>query len=194
MNNKKLYENIITSVAKSVKTKINESYSNRSDSYTETIDTEGEKLTMVIGDPCYILDDDIYENCWGPKYENGIITDDNNIVGFVHGTAFGDGVYDSMSAETYDVDSGALGIFDLSYCKGITELRKNKHVKIVDVNDADSHTIKLSYEDGTFSFYIDNDPVEEIYTGEYDPYDEDGNEKETDYDNYWYDNDDGELY
>ena len=61
MNKKKLYENIITSIAKSVKTKINESYSSSSDSYSETIDTEGEKLTVVIGDPCYVLDDDIYD-------------------------------------------------------------------------------------------------------------------------------------
>lgn len=73
MNKKKLYENIITSIAKSVKTKINESYSSSSDSYSETIDTEGEKLTVVIGDPYYVLDKDIYENCWGPDYEDGMI-------------------------------------------------------------------------------------------------------------------------
>lgn len=193
MNSKKLYENIITSIAKSVKTKINESYSSSSDSYSETIDTEGEKLTMVIGDPCYILDDDIYENCWAPDYEDGIITDDNNIIGFVHGTAFGYGSYNSMSGKTYVDDAGALGIFDSSYCKDIEELRNDKNVTVIDVDDADSHTIKLSYEDGTFSFYIDNDNVEEIYTG--DSQEDDEYDEETDSDDYLYDeNDEEELY
>lgn len=42
MNSKKLYE----------------SYSSSLDSYYETIDTEGEKLTMVIGDP---KEDDEYD-------------------------------------------------------------------------------------------------------------------------------------
>lgn len=42
MNSKKLYE----------------SYSSSLDSYYETIDTEGEKLTMVIGDP---QEDDEYD-------------------------------------------------------------------------------------------------------------------------------------
>lgn len=193
MNKKKLYENIITSIAKSVKTKINESYSSSSDSYSETIDTEGEKLTVVIGDPCYVLDKDIYENCWGPDYEDGIITDDNNIIGFVHGTAFGDGSYDSMSGKTYGVDAGALGIFDSSYCKDLNELRNDDDVKVIDVDDADSHTIKLSYEDGTFTFYIDNDNVEEIYTG--DSQEDDEYDEETDSDDYFYDeNDDEDLY
>ena len=132
-----------------------------------------------------VLDEDIYENCWGPDYENGIITDDNNIIGFVHGTAFGDGSYDSMSGKTYGVDAGALGIFDSSYCKDLNELRNDDDVKVIDVDDADSHTIKLSYEDGTFTFYIDNDNVEEIYTG--DPQEDDEYDEETDSDDYFYD-------
>lgn len=183
MNNKKLYENIITSIAKAVKSKINESYSNTVDTYSETINTEGENLTLIIGDPC-ILDDDIYENCWGPNYEDDMITDDNNIIGFVHGTAFGDGSYESMSGKTYGVDAGALGIFDSSYCKDIDKLRNDADVKVIDVNDADSHTIKLSYDNGTFSFYIDNDNIEEIYTG--DPQEEDEYD-ESDDEDYWYD-------
>ena len=121
------------------------------------------------------------------------ITDDNNIIGFVHGTAFGDGSYDSMSGKTYGVDAGALGIFDSSYCKDINELRNDDDVKVIDVIDADSHTIKLSYEDGTFTFYIDNDNVEEIYTG--DPQEDDEYDEESDSDDYLYDeNDDEDLY
>ena len=94
---------------------------------------------------------------------------------------------------TYGVDAGALGIFDSSYCKDLNELRNDDDVKVIDVHDADSHTIKLSYEDGTFTFYIDNDNVEEIYTG--DPQEDDEYDEETDSDDYLYDeNDDEDLY
>ena len=66
-------------------------------------------------------------------------------------------------------------------------------VKHIDVLDADSHTIKLSYEDGTFTFYIDNDNVEEIYTG--DPQEDEEYDEESDSDDYLYDeNDDEDLY
>ena len=64
------------------------------------------KGSFYVGDPCYVLPDEIYHGIWGDKYnfEDGLIeTPEGNWL--VHGTAYGDGYYDG-----YPVDSGTLSV------------------------------------------------------------------------------------
>lgn len=169
MNNKQkkaLYESIMKSVAKSVKKSINEKYSQESGSYYTTM-TNVESL--VIGDPCYCLTDDIYNNVWGKaKYANGIIEKDDEIVGIVQSTGYGDGTYDSMTDQEYDVDSGALGIFDIAFCKPGIESEGSVQVIPVgedeDIEDEDNEIdVELDYSNSVITFKINQVTEEEIY-------------------------------
>ena len=160
---KALYESIMKSISKSVKKSINEKYTQTSGTYSVTLTNIS---SLVIGDPCYCLTDDIYDNVWGKtKYADGIIEKDDEIVGIVQGTGYGDGTYDSMTDQKYDVDSGTLGIFDIAFCKpGIESDESVRIISVGDNEDADNEIdIELDFSDNIMTFKINQVVEEEIY-------------------------------
>lgn len=164
MNNKQkkaLYESIIKSISKSVKKSINEKYTQTCGSYYVTL-TNVESL--VIGDPCYCLTEDIYDNVWGvKKYPDGILESDGEIVGIIQGTQYGDGSYESMTDQTYDVDSGTLGIFDIGYCKPEIELQQDESVQIFPADEDGEIDVELEFSEGLMTFKVNQVTIEEIY-------------------------------
>lgn len=172
MNNKQkkaLYESIMKSISKSVKKSINEKYTQTSGNYSAVL-TNVESI--VIGDPCYCLTEDIYDNVWGAKkYPDGILESDGEVVGIIQGTQYGDGSYDSMTNQTYDVDSGTLGIFDIGYCKPQIELEQDESVQVFPANPDGEIDIELEYSEGLMVFKVNQVTIEEIYLSD-DPEDE----------------------
>lgn len=67
-----------------------------------------------IGDICYVLDDDIYDNVFGGTgYKSGLYT---SALGqfLVNGTYAGDGSYPGTDGFSYAVDAGVIGIVSKS--------------------------------------------------------------------------------
>lgn len=67
---------------------------------------------FYIGDICYVLSDDIYDEVWGGAgYEDGIYEVPENGFKFaVAGTAYGDGCYTDNNYRQYGVDAGVIGL------------------------------------------------------------------------------------
>lgn len=67
---------------------------------------------FYIGDLCYALDDEIYNDVWGGAgYEDGIYTEPVTGLRFaVAGTAYGDGTYEDDYGREYDVDAGNIAL------------------------------------------------------------------------------------
>lgn len=69
-----------------------------------------------IGDSCYALPDFVYENIYGPKYEEGVY--EHNGLEFVIGyTAYGDGLYNSNDHHEFCVDAGNISIIPFELCE-----------------------------------------------------------------------------
>ena len=134
-------------------------------------ETVGEKITspsgkFYVGDPCYVLSDDIYYGIWDDKYnfEDGIIDCGNNLSFLVHGTAYGDGEYTGTNGFDYGVDSGTLGIVPIE----LVEKEDGLQFGTVET----SKTAWLDYNDGNFDITLDNQSFS-IETGDYEEDDED---------------------
>ena len=67
---------------------------------------------FYIGDLCYALNEDIYDEVWGGTgYKDGIHTDPASGFSFaVAGTAYGDGTYEDDSLREYGVDAGNIAL------------------------------------------------------------------------------------
>lgn len=83
------------------------------------------KTKFYIGDPCYALKDDIYDNVWGGAgYDDGVHTDPETGLQFaVVGTVIGDGCYAGKFLSPTDknyyefpVDAGAIAIIPVELC------------------------------------------------------------------------------
>lgn len=87
------------------------------------------KTKFYIGDPCYVLKEDIYDNVWGGNnYADGVYTDPDTGLQFaVVSTVIGDGYYagrffTSTSMGTrknyyeFPVDAGAIAIIPVELC------------------------------------------------------------------------------
>lgn len=118
-------------------------------------ETVGEKITSPsgkfwIGDPCYVLSDDIYYGIWDDKYnfEDGKIDVDDKLSFLVHGTAYGDGSYQGTNGAEYGVDSGTLAIIPMDL------VAKLDGVQFGSVEA--SNTAWLDYNNGTFDITLDN--------------------------------------
>ena len=70
------------------------------------------KKGFYIGDLCYALNDDIYDEVWGDAdYEDGIYEDPASGFSFaVAGTAYGDGTYTDDWLREYGVDAGNISL------------------------------------------------------------------------------------
>ena len=179
-NKKALYESMMKSISKIVKKQINEAYTR--DGHETYEMTVSDCSALVISDPCYVLQDDVYEyDFLTLDNANGVIGD---AIGLVHGTYYGDDEYDSESGMTYGVDAGTLGIYDAKYCK---PKYQSESVREIEVDPNEEHEVELEYDAGTFYFSIDGEVIEEIYTAP-----EEDEEDDEEYEDYYEDNDEYE--
>lgn len=84
------------------------------------------KTKFYLGDPCYALKDDIYDNVWGGNnYADGVHTDPDTGLQFaIIGTVIGDGYYpgrfltSTFTEDYYEfpVDAGAIAIIPVELC------------------------------------------------------------------------------
>lgn len=72
--------------------------------------------TYYIGDLCYVLGDDVYDNVYGEyDYQDGVYANsDTNEIFMVGGTAYGDGFYEGSDGNDFAVDAGIIGITPIS--------------------------------------------------------------------------------
>lgn len=164
-----------------------EVYSEQGEEQQLNEETVGEKITspsgkFYVGDPCYVLSDDIYYGIWDDKYnfEDGIIDCGNGLAFLVHGTAYGDGSYQGTNGTEYGVDSGTLAVIPMDL------VAKTDGVQFGTVET--SNTAWLDYNDGTFDITLDNGSFS-IITSEEEEEEEDGPWDPENYDNYEEDGD-----
>lgn len=123
--------------------------------YDETMLPAG---TYYIGDICYVLDDDTYEEM---EDIDGLCTNGEQIIGFFP-TAHGDGCYKDTKGRTYCVDAGNIGIVPIELCNP-----KYVHFGTVitipnefDFGSTDGHTIWLDdpvNSDNSFQISTDDE-------------------------------------
>lgn len=78
-------------------------------------DYEFEPGNYYVGDLCYYLDDDRWEQLLEvSKFEDGIYTLPDGRVFCWFGTAFGDGEYYDQKGRSYCVDSGTIGLIKVT--------------------------------------------------------------------------------
>ena len=121
---------------------------------------ESKSGKFYIGDPCYVLSDDIYFDIWEKKYnfEDGVIEVPDKGAFVVHGTAYGDGEYNDQYGNSYGVDSGTLAIIPI-------ELVGKEDGLILGAEFVGTKG-SLNYDvDGTFYFTVDDEKII-IETGE----------------------------
>ena len=132
------------------------------------------KNGFYIGDLCYALNKQIYDEVWGGNnYEDGQYTDPETKAEFAMvGTAYGDGEYESDVGAFFPVDAGIIGIADLSICDKDTSFGK--------VVPDYSGIVYIEYNDGTITVSWGDDANHKeinIYTSyEEDDYGEDEEE------------------
>lgn len=113
---------------------------------TNIISNEGQ---FYIGDPCYVLGDDLYYGTWDKIYgfEDGVINC-GEFSFIVHGTAYGDGEYSDEQGRIYGVDSGTIALVPIELCKDKSGLSDGTVIK-----GKEGH---LAYEDGKFYITVDH--------------------------------------
>lgn len=120
---------------------------------------------MYIGDLCYALSDEVYNNVWGGhNYEDGAYNTPDGMFAVV-GTAYGDGTYSSNIGFDFPVDAGIIGI-----CDGKLAVKDYEDLGIlVDaVGEAnisyDNGTISITYTTpGGHTEFVDIETTEEGY-------------------------------
>lgn len=88
-------------------------------SNTKVYGTIKSKRGFFVGDICYALKDEIYDDVWGAQhnYEDGQFTTDDGNQFIVAGTAWGDGEYIDNYGHLYPVDAGVIGVVPLELVK-----------------------------------------------------------------------------
>ena len=106
-----------------------------------------------IGDPCYVLSDDVYYGVWNDKYnfKDGKIDTDDTLSFIVHGTAYGDGAYEGSNGFTYGVDSGTLAVIPIEL------VSKEDGVSLGTIETGNK--VEFDYIEGTFKFDIDGKTI-----------------------------------
>ena len=109
-----------------------------------------------IGDICYMMDDDIYHDTWGRKfnYEAGVFpVKDTKFA--VANTAYGDGGYQGSDGREYSVDAGVIGVVpEILWSK--EKGRNGDGGRIVEVK---KELIFKTDEAGLFEITIDNEEL-----------------------------------
>ena len=106
---------------------------------------------FYIGDVCYALSDDIYDNVWGEKhnYNEGLIEVPERGCGFAVGSTYnGDGKYRGSNSFRYPVDAGVIGIVPLELVEQDTSGVGTKH--------RGAGVAQYYFNDGYFEFTLPN--------------------------------------
>lgn len=132
---------------------------------------------FYFGDPCYALDEKLYEAWieWGRERErtegrwcnDGKFCYDGKEIMVVDSTAYGDGCYPGRK-QSYGVDAGCLAVIPLEYCtrEGFEELG------YVD-SDYSNKIILETDDEGKFRLAGPIGTIEEVVTGETEEYEDD---------------------
>ena len=80
--------------------------------------------TYYIGDLCYALQTDLYDNVYGPDYEDGLYT--SSAGSFCMFGTGGDGEFKSNHNYAYPVDAGHIGIASIALCNPIKDIYGGK--------------------------------------------------------------------
>ena len=104
-----------------------------------------------LGDPCYALSDDIYDNYWGKAgYATGtMLTPFGAFI--VARTAYGDGEYTDGSGSMYPVDSGTIALIPWSMCEKMNEDQANRCGRVLVFREDGT----FEEEDGVFNIVSD---------------------------------------
>ncbi len=99
-----------------------------------------------IGDPCYVMDNDSYDELSKKLFGENKSIDGFLTVGglkmFCHSTDYGDGVYDGIG-----VDSGHICCMPVELVKKTSEI-----IKEISIEHVFEDNFECSYKDGTFVF------------------------------------------
>ena len=108
---------------------------------------------FYIGDPCYVLDDNIYFDIWDKKFnfEDGRVDCNDGLSFLVHGTAYGDGEYYDENGNVYGVDSGTIAIIPIELVGKTSGLQKG--------NVFSGDKAGMDYTDGTFTIKVGGQKV-----------------------------------
>ena len=129
--------------------------------------------TVFIGDICYALDDEIYQEKWGKglNWEDGEIRIGGNgncgpVCAVVGSTAYGDGCYKGSDGIEYAVDAGVIGVTSLTYRRR-DEDHSDEHLinlgKLVDIPGGKCF-VTLIDESGDFYITIEDMKHNKIYS------------------------------
>ena len=145
--------------------------------YSVKVAAKDKKLTLVIGDPAECIDNNYWERIaesygcdvddfWDEDGFNGVVTDENGeIVGIMQcGEDYGWWTIASYTKTDYRCDTAHFGIFDAQYCYDIEQLKENKYIRVLELDDSDEYEVELHYFNGTFTIKVNNRIVEKIYT------------------------------
>lgn len=126
---------------------------------------------FVIGDPCYVLPDDIYYDVWEELYnfQPGTVKVDNSSFAVINTSM--DFSAEGVSGSEYAVDSGSFAVIAYELCDS-EKMNDNRNlIKVVPGHIA---TIEHDADNETIYVFIDeqDEPVETIYYGYDDTYDE----------------------
>lgn len=125
----------------------------KTESNIELLTTTSNKGQFFIGDPCYVLPDEIYHKIWGDKhgFEDGRIETEEGTF-LVHGTAYGDGEYfdEDPTHNSYSVDAGVIAVIPIE----LIDPEKESDMKLGNVFNGKNATLK--YNNGKFIISIDN--------------------------------------
>ena len=103
--------------------------------------------TYYVGDLCYALYEDIYDNVFGGEvYERGLYSKGNSFF-LVDNTSYGDGEYEDDHGRKYLVDAGIIGI-----CSQDLIDRKNPSVRGGQMITF-KNPFQILFKEGKFSFH-----------------------------------------
>lgn len=135
----------------------------------ESFDSEG---IYYIGDPSFVIDEDLYYDKYVTEYEAGSgkfdLTKNNDCI-IVHNTHNGDGIFKDTKGRKYKVESGMIGLIPEKLIKNIDEAKKYGKI----FNFPSRGTFR--YSSGIFYIHSGNYIIE-INTINEDEYDSDNEE------------------
>lgn len=117
-------------------------------------------IGFYIGDVCYVLNRDYYDEDWGKKhkYRDGCYTNENGIGYIVASTKYGDGWWPGSDNHAYPVDAGVIGIVSAE----IADPNSYNDWRFVDKPG----TAYFEAEDGLFEIYLPGGEKIMINTGD----------------------------
>lgn len=119
---------------------------------------------VYVGDPCYILNDEFYQEFWGNEnnFEDGELSKDGRPVMIVQGTAYGDGCYDgniidfptnNHRSHDFPVDAGVLAVVNLEFADP-EKLKEIEDSGLGVIFKTPCDTIILNEDEGEFDFFV----------------------------------------